>query len=277
MGGDNLMDGKPEWGLLVNNYLTILGEGIPLTAGSPYKKDKEGLLSGDAERRYIQHSVFDIPYRSSRIVQIIKKYRGTDNLRGLSLLDIGCGDGCMASYIHLTEELGLTCGSELDSFRITCFRKATKDFFCSTLLPIRADANVSSFKTNTFDIILMIGLITNVHIDVITLVKNAYDILKDGGTLLINFFNRFYPFHQKTGIFGLNYLPRAIAKIYAKKRGVLAKFSSVRIYNPFSLQRQLYNVGFQEMKHFSPLGGTGPGCYLHSVMFIIGKKKSAGL
>jgi len=255
-----------------DTYLAVLEKHIPKVAGFPYDSDDHELLDEQAKRHYIKYNVIDIPSRCSPIISALKKYRKVENLKGLSLLDLACGDGAMAAYIYFKESLDLACGLELDNFRITVFNEARKALAPSHLYAVKGDANSLPFPPCSFDIISMIDFIHFAQIDLGKLLVEAHRVLKPSGTILIHTAHRLYPIHQPTWIFGLNYLPNKIARIYAAYKKVLPRFLNTKINSPFTIKRLITEAGFKKVVCFNSHGQRGIDVYMHSHIIVLARK-----
>lgn len=142
------------------------------------KRDKD--LFDNISEDYYRKDLFSSSRkaRSTRVIQTIKR-AGNGNLTKSNVLEVGCGAGFGAEYLHGNYELytGLDYSAKL----IECAQKLktlpSVEFLASDFF---------EFKTQKkFDTIFMIGVLHHMP-NLVEAVEKCYDLLKPGGWLVVN-------------------------------------------------------------------------------------------
>lgn len=152
-------------------------------------------------RKYLNRTQSDKAYFDFEVERgkAYKKLLGSD-FKDKNILDVGCAWGGIISAFREGRGIGI----DTDADRINVGQKLTD----KTLLVM--DASDMFFDSCTFDTVMLIDLLEHVKYPV-QIVAEVHRVLKDGGTLLVNF----SPYNSALGghltIPYLQYLPKAVA------------------------------------------------------------------
>lgn len=204
----------------------------------------------------------------SRKIRSIANYAG--NVKGLKVLDAGCGPGFISRVL-------LEMGAEVYSldFSPNAIRKA-KENHHDKLTLIRGDVSNLPFRENMFDVVYATDLIEHLYDGGIFL-EETYRVLKPGGRLVLNTDNAWYQqiigYHTKLGSmlkeisrFNLQrfyWAAKATPKIFALDN----ESRHVYIYSPKELRTLMLQLGF-EVKKLDTICTSASNDYLRKILAL---------
>ena len=167
-------------------------------------------------------SRFEDPEGVRRVLERqLSAYVEPEALRGIRVLDFGCGRGAssfaMAEFLPSATIVGL----ELDAEVVRFARQLVAHRGVSNLtFSVSPGGNCLPPDLGTFDVIMLSAVYEHLlpeerrH-----LLPRIWAALRPGGTLFVNQTpHRWVPFeHHSTGLWGINYLPDRIAHQYARR------------------------------------------------------------
>lgn len=148
--------------------------------------------------------------KALNIVKILTHYFGTQQLRTLSVMDVGASSGIMDSYISTFVKSLI--GIDIDNGAI---KHAKEKFKRKNLTFKKDDALNLSFKNNTFDIVICTHVYEHVE-NPDKLFSEIYRVLKPNGVCYLAAVNALWPIEPHYYLLFLSYLPKNIASLYLK-------------------------------------------------------------
>jgi 2-polyprenyl-3-methyl-5-hydroxy-6-metoxy-1,4-benzoquinol methylase len=161
----------------------------------------------------IRPQMYDIKSRQNkalRIVKTLEDYFGKEEIKKLTLLDVGASTGIIDSI--LAKSFRKVIGTDIDRKAISF---ATNKFKKSNLKFKVEDAMKLSFKENTFDIVICTHVYEHVP-NPKKLFEEIYRVLKPGGVCYLAAQNKLWPLEAHHNLLFLSYLPKNIADIYIR-------------------------------------------------------------
>src|SRR5437762_8414700 len=125
----------------------------------------------------------------------MEKIDQTLDLRGMRVLDLGCGNGCYTQ--ELAQRAESVCGIDLHMPHLQAFREA--------IPRVQGSAEHLPFASESFDVVTMIEVLEHTDCDTKVLAE-CFRVLKPGGLLALFVPNKFYPFEShpcRLGTFSL--------------------------------------------------------------------------
>ena len=119
-------------------------------------------------------SIFKNLYFTRIKAKYIKKF-----ISNSSILEIGCGDG---KLLRLLPKENKIVGLDISTFAI---KKAKKNLFKKNISLIIGDVFDIDFNDNTFDLVVIDGLIEHCSDKIERFIKEAYRVTNKGGYLII--------------------------------------------------------------------------------------------
>lgn len=187
-------------------------------------------------------------WRVERVRPVVAKLKKIKPLKGLRILDIGCGYGAL-SYI-LTKEGAKCTGTETDMNSISFAKK-----FTSTITNknkprfLHVKEEILPFKDNSFDLVILFDVIEHVKKPFITL-KESQRVLKKNGILYVEF----TPYYSLVGHHLYDYakwpihiLPNNMIKKYVLSKKQMIFFSNKDAWEHFRSLNKLKISNFQKM------------------------------
>ncbi len=111
---------------------------------------------------------------------------------GKTILDIGCGQG-LYSMILLRLGAKKVCGQDISENAITVARKKAKNLNYDNFTGIVGDCSELQFEDDTFDLVFSGDVFEHISDDLkLKCIKEAYRVLKPGGTFTIKTPNKSY-------------------------------------------------------------------------------------
>lgn len=165
-----------------------------------------------------RNSLYDyFKWRKIRSQIAIQRVEKIINLKGLEVLDFGCGYGSLMA--NLIEIGAMVTGCEIDQASIDLTRKFLKRKRNYQL--VKVDNYLVPFKENTFDVVFLFDVIEHVR-DPKKVINECKRVLKPGGIMYVEF----TPYYSIVGHHLYDYtklpihiLPKSIIKkiIFSKK------------------------------------------------------------
>jgi len=180
-------------------------------------------------------------------------------IEGKRILDSGCGNAGLLITLHQAGAAELV-GIELDA---NVYRLATiRTRGLPQIRIFQDDASVTTQQPQSFDVIASLQVIEHV-VDYGAYLRTLWQLMKQGGVLLMACPNRIWPFEAHSQLPFIHYLPRPVSRAvgrWAERAGFLPKSLRDRgrtatLYETdityFRLRRLLLGHGFEilEMNH----------------------------
>ena len=181
--------------------------------------------------------------------------REIGSLEGKTILDLGCGLGGIS--ISFKEKSAGVFSIDSDKERIAGFKKSLSESNIKGIFPLQADAADLPFLNNTFDLIIINGVLEwvgwgkdkNPLLLQYQVLGEALRVLKKAGILYLAIENRFYPFnlfrdpHLKIPFVAM--LPYKIASIFSYF--MIGKPYQTPVHSYWRLKKILKNSGFTKI------------------------------
>lgn len=162
-------------------------------------------------------------YGSYAVTKRIGKIDETLDLRGKSVLDVGCGNGCYTA--ELVRRAAYVCGIDIQMSHLKAFRES--------ISRVQGAGENLPFSSEKFDVVTMIEVLEHTDSDKQVL-KECFRVLKPAGRLVLFVPNKLYPFESHPCQLGtlsigpniplVSWLPEVLrkhlchARIYTRKR-----------------------------------------------------------
>ena len=184
-------------------------------------------------------------YGSYAVSKRMEKIDQTLDLRGMRVLDLGCGNGCYTQ--ELAQRAESICGIDLHMPHLQAFREA--------IPRVQGSAEHLPFATESFDAVTMIEVLEHTHCDTKVLAE-CFRVLKPGGLLVLFVPNKFYPFESHPCRLGTFSLGRNVPVVSWLPESLRRRICYARIYTRRRLFAMARKSGFQIQKSgfiFPPL------------------------
>jgi N-acetylglucosaminyldiphosphoundecaprenol N-acetyl-beta-D-mannosaminyltransferase len=184
-------------------------------------------------------------YGSYAVAKRMGKIDKTLDLRGLRVLDLGCGNGCYTE--ELARRAEFVCGIDLHMPHLQAFQQA--------IPRAQGKAEQLPFASDSFDAVTMIEVLEHTNCDTQVLAE-CFRVLKPGGLLVLFVPNKLYPFESHPcHIGGLGIGPN-IPLVSWLPEFLHKRLCHARIYTRRRLFAMARGIGFQIRKSgfiFPPL------------------------
>jgi ubiquinone/menaquinone biosynthesis C-methylase UbiE len=158
-------------------------------------------------------------------------------LTGLSVLDLGCGNGCYT--IELARRSARVCGVDIQFSKLREFR--------SNITRFQAVAEKLPFASDSFDVITMIEVLEHTDDDAMAL-RECYRVLQPGGALVLFVPNKFYPMESHPCQWGRHQLGHNIPFVSWLPESLHRRLCQARIYTKRRLLKLCEQAGFKREK-----------------------------
>jgi len=173
-------------------------------------------------------------YGSYAVSKRMGKIDKTLDLRGLRVLDLGCGNGCYTE--ELARRAEFVCGIDLHMPHLQAFREA--------IPRVQGSGEDLPFASESFDVVTMIEVLEHTDCDTKVLAE-CFRVLKPGGLLALFVPNKFYPFESHPCRLGTFSLGRNVPLVSWLPESFRRHICYARIYTRRGLFAIARKVGFQ--------------------------------
>src|SRR5256884_1382271 len=184
-------------------------------------------------------------YGSYAVEKRMSKIDKTLDLRGMRVLDLGCGNGCYTA--ELARRAEFVCGIDLHMPHLQVFQEA--------IPRVQGRGEQLPFASDSFDAVTMIEVLEHTNCDTKVLAE-CFRVLKPGGLLILFVPNKLYPFESHPcHIGGLGIGPN-IPLVSWLPEFLHRRLCHARIYARRKLFAMVRGIGFQIRKSgfiFPPL------------------------
>jgi len=184
-------------------------------------------------------------YGSYAVAKRMGKIDKTLDLRGMRVLDLGCGNGCYTQ--ELARRAASVCGIDIHMPHLQSFREQ--------IPRVQASGEHLPFASESFDAVTMIEVLEHTHCDTKVLAE-CFRVLKPGGLLVLFVPNKFYPFESHPCRLGTFSLGRNVPLVSWLPESLRRRICYARIYTRRRLFAMARKSGFQIQKSgfiFPPL------------------------
>lgn len=161
-------------------------------------------------------NVYDIKGRERKgitTLSVLKDYFGNDNLKNMSLLDVGASTGIIDNY--LSSSFAEVTGIDIDTKAI---KHAIETFPSENLIFKVGDAMSLDFPDCSFDVVLCSHVYEHVP-DAIQMMDQIYRVLKPEGVCYFSAGNRMAIKEPHYNLSFLSIMPRPMAHLYLRILG----------------------------------------------------------
>jgi exopolysaccharide biosynthesis WecB/TagA/CpsF family protein len=176
-------------------------------------------------------------YGSHGVKKRIEKIDEMLDLRGKSVLDLGCGNGCYTA--ELARQAASVCGVDIQRQHLKAFRQP--------LPRVQAAGETLPFASESFDVVTMIEVLEHTNRDGAVL-KECFRVLKPGGCALLFVPNKLYPFESHPCHIGNLPIGPNIPLVSWLPEFVRRHLCHARIYTRRGLLSLAESAGFQLFK-----------------------------
>jgi len=184
-------------------------------------------------------------YGSYAVAKRMGKIDKTLDLRGLRVLDLGCGNGCYTE--ELARRAEFVCGIDVHMPHLQAFQQA--------IPRVQGRGEQLPFASDSFDAVTVIEVLEHTECDT-TVLTECFRVLKPGGLLVLYVPNKLYPFESHPcHIGGLRIGPN-IPLVSWLPEFLHKRLCHARIYTRRGLFAMARGIGFQIRKSgfiFPPL------------------------
>lgn len=178
-------------------------------------------------------------------------------------LDLGCGYGTIS--LALAEFFKNVVSEEMSLEKLSILKERAKEDKKNNITLINADAMGLPLKNSFFDAITIIGVLEYIGLVKPDLpveenwkvfLKIVYDLLHDGGQVIIGIENRigfqyFLGWKDHNDLRGTTLMPRILANFYSKIK--VGEKYKIYTYSYAGYKKLLKEAGFKKIEFFSPL------------------------
>jgi len=173
-------------------------------------------------------------YGSYGVKKRVDKIDETIDLKGMRVLDLGCGNGCYTAEI--ARRAAYVCGLDLQMQHLRAFRQA--------IPRLQAAGEDLPFASESFDAVTMIEVLEHTDRDSQVL-KECFRVLKPGGFLVLFVPNKLYPFESHPCHIGDFSLGPNIPLISWLPHSIRKHLCDARVYSRRKLTSIARQAGFQ--------------------------------
>jgi len=173
-------------------------------------------------------------YGSYAVNKRMEKIDETLNLKGMRVLDLGCGNGSYTA--ELARRAEYVCGIDLHMPHLQAFRE--------DILRVQGTGEHLPFASESFDAVTMIEVLEHANNDTKVLAE-CFRILKPGGLLVLFVPNKFYPLESHPCRLGNFSLGRNVPLVSWLPESLRRHICFARIYTRRVLFAMARKTGFQ--------------------------------
>jgi len=173
-------------------------------------------------------------YGSYAVAKRMEKIDKTLDLRGLRVLDLGCGNGCYTE--ELARRADFVCGIDLFMPHLRAFKES--------IPRVQGRGENLPFASESFDAVTMIEVLEHTDCDAKALAE-CFRVLKPGGLLVLFVPNKYYPFESHPCRLGRFSLGRNVPLVSWLPESLRRRVCFARIYTRRRLFAMARRIGFQ--------------------------------
>lgn len=173
-------------------------------------------------------------YGSYAVTKRMAKIDETMDLRGKSVLDLGCGNGCYTA--ELARRAEFVCGVDLQIEHLSAFRRP--------IPRVQAAGENLPFASESFDVVTMIEVLEHTRSDEQVL-KECFRVLRPEGFLIVFAPNKLYPFESHPCYIGNFSIGPNIPLVSWFPKFLRKRLCHARIYSHRALLLLAKGAGFQ--------------------------------
>ena len=182
-------------------------------------------------------------WRTQRVKPVVEKINKIKKIKGMNVLEIGCGYGALLSLIN--DRGAKAIGTEADEKSLEISKKFLKGR--KNVKVLKAKNETLDFKDSTFDIVILFDVIEHVK-NPKKMLSECMRVLKKGGIL----YSEFTPYYSLTGhhLYDISKLPIHILpekkiKELVYKKSVKGIFDPKEYWNDFKTLNKMRISEFQ--------------------------------
>jgi len=173
-------------------------------------------------------------YGSYAVVKRMEKIDKTLDLRGMRVLDLGCGNGCYTR--ELARRADFVCGVDIHLPHLQSFREP--------IPRVQGSGEHLPFASETFDAVTMIEVLEHTNCDIKVLAE-CFRVLKPEGRLILFVPNKLYPFESHPCKLWDFSLGRNVPLVSWLPESLRRHICCARIYTRRGLFAMTRKMGFQ--------------------------------
>ncbi len=191
-------------------------------------------ITGESNRQQSRALGEPAAYGSYAVKKRIGKIDQALSLRGMRLLDLGCGNGSYTG--ELWRRAGWVCGIDFQWSHLQAFR--------DKIPRVQGIAEYLPFRGESFDAVTIIEVLEHTNSD-LRIVAECFRVLKRGGRLILFVPNKLYPFESHPCHVGGLSLGKNIPFVSWLPNFLHRRISSARIYSRRRIIAMTRGAGFQ--------------------------------
>jgi ubiquinone/menaquinone biosynthesis C-methylase UbiE len=190
-----------------------------------------------------------VPQRADALLRLLRALTGRSAIRGLDVLDVGCGFGTLAAYLALAEEPARMLAVDIRDDYLAAARDAT----CSLGLGDRLRYEHADMRELEGVERIDLAIVNNALVylvdprDVDAALRSIHRALVPGGHVFFFHANKWTPLEPFTKRPLMHLLPPTVADRVSRVTGWRHTHGRVRLISPSELRRRSEAAGFSEV------------------------------